>query len=119
MDRAPARIVLPDLVARAKHPEFPWTHMRPGIDMHRLYGDGQSGPSAALLRYAPGATLPRHTHPGHEHIIILEGSQADDHGTYRAPCFIVNPPGSSHAVRSPDGCLVLVVWQEPVRFDPG
>ena len=90
--------------------------MRPGIELHRIYGEGTSGPSAALLRYAPGATLPHHRHPGYEHITILEGSQADEHGVYRAPCFIVNPPGSSHDVHSPDGCLVLVVWNEPVVF---
>jgi anti-sigma factor ChrR (cupin superfamily) len=113
------RIVLPDLVARAKEPDFPWTKIRPGVEMHRIYGDGKSGPSAALLRYAPGATLPHHQHPGYEHITILEGTQVDRSGVYRAPCFIVNPPGSSHDVASPTGCLVLVVWQEAVVFEPG
>jgi anti-sigma factor ChrR (cupin superfamily) len=110
------RVVLLDLLARAKNPDFPWTPMRPGIDVHQIYDSGDDGPSAALLRYAPGATLPHHAHPGYEHITILEGSQVDQHGTYRAPCFIVNPPGSSHGVTSPDGCLVLVVWQQPVIF---
>jgi anti-sigma factor ChrR (cupin superfamily) len=93
--------------------------MRPGVEMHRLYGDEGGGPSAALLRYAPGASVPRHGHPGHEHVFVLEGSQVDDHGTYAAPCFVVNPPGSSHAVRSPDGCLVLVIWTQPVVFVDG
>ena len=112
------RVVLHQLVERAKEPDFPWTKMRPGIEMHRIYGDGQSGPSAALLRYAPGATLPHHRHTGYEHLTILEGSQVDQFGVYAAPCFIVNPPCSSHAVSSPGGCLVLVVWQEPVIFEP-
>jgi anti-sigma factor ChrR (cupin superfamily) len=111
------RFVLPDLISRAKNPDFPWTTLRPGIEIHRIYEDGDSGPSAALLRYAPGATLPHHAHPGYEHITILEGSQVDDRGTYTAPCFVVNPPGSNHGVTSPDGCLVLVVWQNPVVFD--
>src|SRR5882762_9329090 len=111
------RLVLPDLASRSKDPDFAWTLLRPGIEIHRLYGDDGDGPSAALLRYAPGATLPHHGHPGYEHIFILEGSQVDQHGTYAAPCFIVNPPGSSHGVSSPDGCLVLVVWQHPVIFD--
>ncbi|HTA18048.1 MAG TPA: cupin domain-containing protein [Polyangia bacterium] len=110
------RVVLQDLLARAKNPDFPWTPLRSGIDVHKIYDSGEDGPSAALLRYAPGATLPHHAHPGYEHITILEGSQVDQHGTYRAPCFIVNPPGSSHGVTSPDGCLVLVVWQQPVVF---
>jgi anti-sigma factor ChrR (cupin superfamily) len=110
---------LHQLVARAKEPDFPWIKMRPGVDIHRIYGDGQSGPSAALLRYAPGATLPHHRHTGYEHLTILEGSQVDQFGVYAAPCFIVNPPDSSHDVCSPDGCLVLVVWQEPVVFERG
>jgi anti-sigma factor ChrR (cupin superfamily) len=111
-----SRFVYSDLVTRAKSPDFPWTPMRPGIDIHRIYED-PSGPSAALLRYAPGATLPRHSHPGYEHITVLEGSQVDERGTYAAPCFIVNPPGTSHGVTSPDGCLVLVVWHRPVEFE--
>jgi anti-sigma factor ChrR (cupin superfamily) len=111
------RLVIPDLISRAKSPDFPWTALRPGVEIHRIYADGPEGPSAALLRYAPGATLAHHSHPGYEHITILEGSQVDERGTYAAPCFIVNPPGSSHAVTSPHGCLVLVVWQHPVVFD--
>ena len=110
------RIVVRDLVALSKQPDLPWEPLSPGVEIHRLYGDARSGPSAALLRYAPGATVARHEHPGHEHIFVLEGSQADEHGTYAAPCFVVNPPGSVHDVRSADGCLVLILWEEPVRF---
>ena len=110
------RLVLPDLVHLAKQPDFSWDSLRPGIQIHRLYGDEHGGPSAAILRYAPGATLARHEHTGYEHIFVLEGAQVDDRGTYDAPCFIVNPPGSEHSVASPAGCLVLVIWQEPVVF---
>jgi anti-sigma factor ChrR (cupin superfamily) len=108
--------VLPDLLALAKNPDFRWEPMRPGIEMHWLYGDPRSGPSAAVLRYAPGAQLPHHEHTGHEHIFVLEGSQVDARGTYAAPCFVVNPPGTGHDVHSPDGCLVLVIWERPVSF---
>ncbi len=111
------RVVLPDLVRKAKQADFIWELLRPGIEIHRLYGDERGGPSAAVLRYAPGAALARHGHPGYEHIFVLEGSQVDERGTYAAPCFVVNPPGSSHAVTSPDGCLVLVIWQEAVAFE--
>ena len=113
------RVVLPDLLHRAKQPDFSWNVMRPGIEIHRIYGDGNGGPSAALLRYAPGATLPRHEHTGYEHIFVLEGAQIDARGAYAAPCFIVNPPGSDHSVESPGGCLVLVIWLEPVVFADG
>jgi anti-sigma factor ChrR (cupin superfamily) len=113
------RLVLRDIARQSKRPDFAWEPMRAGIEIHRIYGELHDGPSAALLRYAPGASLPHHSHPGYEHITILEGSQVDQHGTYSAPCFIVNPPGSSHAVTSPEGCLALVIWQEPVAFTAG
>jgi anti-sigma factor ChrR (cupin superfamily) len=111
------RLVFPDLVRQAKQADFKWELLRPGIEIHRLYGDADRGPSAAVLRYAPGATLARHGHAGYEHIFVLEGAQADEHGTYPAPSFVVNAPGSSHDVASPGGCLVLVIWQEPVVFE--
>jgi anti-sigma factor ChrR (cupin superfamily) len=69
-----------------------------------------------LLRYAPGSQVPSHQHEGYEHVYVLSGEQQDERGTYPAGTFVVNPPGTSHRVWSPQGCLVLVVWQRPVRF---
>ena len=94
---------------------LPWHPFRPGIEIHRLYGD-ETGPSAAFLCYQPGAQVPLHTHTGYEHILVLSGSQRDDRGTYQAGTFIVNPPGSAHAVTSDDGCLVLIIWEKPVAI---
>jgi anti-sigma factor ChrR (cupin superfamily) len=105
----PGRLVIPDVAA---HPErLSWRPMRPGVDICRLYGDGPSGPGAALLRYAPGGTVPAHAHVGHEHVYVLSGSQTDERGSYGPGTLIVNPPGSGHAVSSPEGCLVMVTWE--------
>jgi anti-sigma factor ChrR (cupin superfamily) len=93
-----------------------WTPLHDGIEMHRLYGDGREGPSAAFVRYAPNAQLPLHEHDGYEHIFILSGFQEDDAGVYRAGTMVVNPPGSRHSVRAPEGCMALVLWERPVRF---
>jgi anti-sigma factor ChrR (cupin superfamily) len=113
------RLVLADLQALAANPErLDWLPLRPGIEMHRLYHHGNDGPSAALLRYQPGATLARHRHTGFEHIFVLAGSQQDEQGFYRAGALIVNPPGSAHFVASPDGCIVLVLWEKSVSFEP-
>ena len=30
---------------------------------------------------------------------------------------VINPPGSRHRVVSDDGCLVLVIWEQPVVFE--
>jgi len=114
------RLVIANLQALAGDPErLDWKPMRPGIEMHRLYQHGNDGPAAAFLRYQPGATLPRHRHTGFEQIFVLSGSQQDDRGFYRAGAFIVNPPGSAHNVSSVDGCIVLVLWERPVCFEPG
>lgn len=92
--------------------------LRPGVDVLYLYKDPESGASTALLRYEPGAHVPQHRHEGYEHVFVLSGEQRDDRGSYPAGTFVINPPGSSHAISSPEGCLVLIVWQRPVAFTP-
>lgn len=93
--------------------------LRPGVDVLYLYEDDASGSSCALLKYAPGAEVPEHTHQGFEHVLILAGEQSDDRGTYRRGSFVINPPGTAHRVWSERGCLVLIVWQRPVTFTSG
>jgi anti-sigma factor ChrR (cupin superfamily) len=110
-------LVLPQLAKLALGADFAWNPFRPGIQIHRLYGNSDSGPSAALLRYSPGASIPYHRHEGYEHIHVLHGSQVDAGGSYAAGTLIINPPGTGHKVHSPDGCVVLVIWERPVSFD--
>jgi anti-sigma factor ChrR (cupin superfamily) len=114
MTLAPFDHDLADLVAREG--ALAWKPLRDGVDIHTLYQTGEDGPAAALLRYRPGAEVPRHEHTGFEHVLVLRGAQEDERGRYATGAFVVNPPGSRHAVRSPEGCLVLVVWERPVRF---
>lgn len=97
--------------------------LHPGVDILPLYGMSPEGsplsnaePSAALLRYAPGAKVPRHGHRGFEHIIVLSGSQTDAHGRYSRGTCVMNPPDSTHAVASEEGCLVLAIWERPVEL---
>jgi anti-sigma factor ChrR (cupin superfamily) len=90
---------------------------RDGIGKATLYADPESGAEAAVLRYEPGAQVPVHRHVGTEYILVLEGSQEDERGVYRAGTLLVNPPGSRHAVRSPEGCIVLAIWTKPVVFE--
>ena len=104
-----------DLEALLKGP-IAWLPFRTGIESHLLYGEIGVGRAAALLRYAPGASLPSHRHAGFEQILVLEGSQVDDRGRYGKGTVVVNPPGSRHAVASPEGCIVFVTWDLPVEF---
>lgn len=105
-----------DLYRLADDPHTPWELLRPGVWVHRLY-TAADGRSAALLRYEPGASLPRHRHLGYEQILVLTGSQEDDHDSYEAGTLIMNAPGSSHTIRSATGCTVLAIWERPVVFD--
>lgn len=89
---------------------------RPGVEISQLYRNEASGASAALLRYAPGASVPEHVHEGYEHVLVLEGEQRDHRGSYPAGTLVVNPPGTRHAVSSAQGCIALLIWQSPVRF---
>lgn len=95
-------------------PTLAWKPFRPGVEIARIYSTSEDGPSAAFLRYQPGAAVPYHTHKGWEHVCILKGSQVDRSGRHAAGTLIVNPPGSAHHVSSPDGCIVLVIWERPV-----
>lgn len=93
-----------------------WQPFREGVDAHRLYGDGVTGPTAALLRFREQARIPKHVHEGYEHILVLSGSQTDEHGTITPGTLRIHPPGTSHRITSEAGCIVLAIYEKPVRF---
>ena len=93
-----------------------WQPYREGVEIHRLYGDGITGPIAALIRYRAGGEVPLHVHIGYEHIIILAGSQRMGNEVFGTGTLIINPPGTQHKVSSDDGCIVLAIYEKPVRF---
>jgi anti-sigma factor ChrR (cupin superfamily) len=93
-----------------------WSPFRPGISICRLFGDGGPGPSAALLKYEPGGQVPLHRHRGFEVIFMIAGSQTDEDCTLYAQDVKVNPPGTAHSVVSRNGCIALLLWQQPVSF---
>jgi quercetin dioxygenase-like cupin family protein/gamma-glutamylcyclotransferase (GGCT)/AIG2-like uncharacterized protein YtfP len=108
---------LQDLFTIAEWQErVPWKPFRRGVDIHRLYGYDNDGPRAALLRFHPGGAVPFHEHTGYEHILILTGSQVDENSRAEAGTVIVNPPGTRHSVFSETGCVVLAIYEKPVRF---
>jgi anti-sigma factor ChrR (cupin superfamily) len=110
------RFDLATLVERAKSGALAWEPFRAGVARHLIYDEGPEGAAAALLRYEPGARVPLHEHVGYEHILVLAGAQQDQNGHYGPGTMIINPPGTRHAVFSPDGCLVFAIWQRRIRF---
>ncbi len=91
---------------------------RRGVSIHSLYDTtdtSPSGPAAAVVRYAPDAWTPRHTHPGYELVVVLDGELIDDRGYHGPGTLQVYPPNSSHELSSKTGCTFLVVWEQPVQ----
>ena len=86
---------------------------RKGVDIAWLQ---EGEPGVAVLRYAPGAEVPWHEHPDTEVILVLEGTQSDDRGTYCSGDLVLNPIGTRHRVWSEQGCVVLLYWAKPVVF---
>ena len=57
-----------------------------------------------------------HEHTGYEHIFVLAGSQVDENSKADTGSLIINPPGTRHSVLSETGCIVLAIYEKPVRF---
>ena len=93
-----------------------WKPFQEGVEIYRLYGDAESGPTAALLRFKPGGRVPLHEHTGFEHIFVLAGSQVDENSAAETGSLIINPPGTSHSILSQNGCIVLAIYEKPVKF---
>ena len=97
----------------------------PGVDRRMLDRvGGEVARATSLVRYQPGSSFARHVHGGGEEILVLEGVFSDEQGNYPAGSYLRNPPGSSHAPFSREGCVLFVkLWQfaaqdvEPVCID--
>lgn len=87
----------------------------PGVETKTLYRDA-SGRQTTLTRMTPGARLPKHRHVGLEQSWVLQGTLVDDDGTCTAGNFVWRQPGSVHGARSPDGCVVLGIFEAPNEF---
>jgi anti-sigma factor ChrR (cupin superfamily) len=80
----------------------------PGIAIKEFYSDSSHPERVALIKWKPGARYPRHSHPGGEEFLVLEGALVDEAGRYRHGAWIRNPPGSAHEPSSPEGCVLLI-----------
>ncbi len=102
------RADLSEAIALQTH-ELPWEPSpAPGVERRYLSRDEEKGLATTIVRYAPGASFPAHTHLTGEEILVLEGTFADENGTYPAGTYLRNPPGSYHHPYSPDGCIIFV-----------
>jgi len=109
---APVRRLLPASLDKLK-----WKSIPGGVREYSL-DTGDSGKKASLLWFAPGTSVPKHTHKGREYTLILEGAYTDENGRVEAGDFVIND-GSNHHQPVADaniGCLCLAVTDAPLQF---
>jgi putative transcriptional regulator len=97
----------------ARPDEMPPTAL-PGMRAWPLSpGPRRSTARAILACVEPGAAIPRHTHPGDEHILVFQGAfVADDGRVIRGGQELHSGAGSAHAVERVLGdepCLCAIV----------
>jgi anti-sigma factor ChrR (cupin superfamily) len=68
--------------------------------------------ATSLVTYRAGSHFTAHTHPQGEEILVLSGIFSDESGHYAAGSYLRNPPGSTHAPFSEEGCLIFVKLQQ-------
>jgi anti-sigma factor ChrR (cupin superfamily) len=90
-----------------------------GVEWKKLHFDRETGASAVLLRFAPGAVYDAHRHPAGEEYLVLEGSLQDGGGSWGAGSWVSHPPGSVHRPRSEEGCLLYVRLPAPIEVVTG
>lgn len=84
-----------------------------GVERRMLFRIGEEKARAtSIVRYAPGSRFARHEHSGGEEFVVLDGTFQDETGDFPVGSYVRNPPGTSHAPGSDDGCTILVkLWQ--------
>lgn len=93
-----------------KTSEVPWVASpASGVDRKLLEREeAERGRATSIVRYAAGSRFNTHLHPLGEEILVLDGVFSDEDGDYPAGTYIRNPPGSSHAPFSEEGCTLFV-----------
>lgn len=77
----------------------------------------ESGHATSIVRYDAGSFFRAHAHPKGEEILVLDGVFSDETGDYGPGSYLRNPPGSSHAPFSRDGCTLFVKLQQFAEGD--
>lgn len=86
-----------------------WQTLTAGIEIKQLLIDRQAGTRSVLLRAAPGASLPPHSHHGYEECMVLQGEIRIGELTLRAGDYQCMPAGSIHPeVSTRTGALVFL-----------
>jgi anti-sigma factor ChrR (cupin superfamily) len=99
---------VPPPAARWSEPE--WEEVAPGIEFKLLATDAERHRVSMLVRLAPGASYPAHTHAGVEELHLLDGELWIDERKLFPGDYNYGAPGASdERVWSETGCTCLLV----------
>jgi len=113
-ERLTRRIAAETGQAALPAPEAPaqpeWEEAAPGITCKLLATDMERGRVSMLVRLAPGAEYPPHTHAGFEELHMLEGELMVDDKKLCAGDYLRSEPGTTdHRVWSETGCTGVLL----------
>jgi len=91
-------------------PEPEWEHVAPGIECKLLATDDERHRVSMLVRLAPGASYPPHTHAGVEELHLLDGELWIDERKLFAGDYNYGAPGAGDdRVYSETGCTCILI----------
>ena len=95
----------------------PWEPTKfPGVWQKMLYKEEDDSAFTALMKFEPGARLPKHAHTDIEQTFVLQGSLVDEDGACTAGNFVWRRSGSVHDAWSPNGGIFLGIFRRPNQF---
>jgi anti-sigma factor ChrR (cupin superfamily) len=101
--------------ARPAEPE--WEEAAPGITCKLLATDAKTGRVSLLVRLAPGAEYPPHTHAGVEELHMLEGELMVNEKRLYAGDYLRSEPGTTdRRVWSETGCTGVLLTSSRDRL---
>ncbi len=112
---SPARPAEPlPLPAARRWSEPDWEQVAPGIECKLLATDGARHRVSMLVRLAPGARYPAHTHAGNEELHLLDGELWIDERKLRPGDYSYCAPGTADRARlERDGLHLRSSHQHP------
>jgi anti-sigma factor ChrR (cupin superfamily) len=98
-------------------PEPDWEQVAPGIECKLLAEDAERRRVSMLVRLAPGASYPPHTHAGIEELHLLDGELWIDDRKLVPGDYNYGPPGATdQRVWSETGCTCVLVTSADDRL---
>lgn len=93
-----------------------WRWIGPGLWNSRLLDGGRG--NLQLIKAAPGAKVPEHTHRGGELTLVLRGALIDETGTYKRGDVSDLDESVEHnpVADGEQGCICLIANEQPTRF---